>query len=176
MKKSDRITGIFGAVVLTCVVLVGAYSALAAGGDQSDPLVTLSYLTQVVTPQLIETVDKQVSANEQALTDKIDAAIDGYVQQVEQALAQRGTDSTGYVSVSLSAGQTLSPSAGCEILLCSGGARLSAGTLLDTTAGSGLSAGGSLAANHLYVASQGGGGVAASSASILLVRGGYTVG
>jgi hypothetical protein len=176
MKKPDRITAVFGAVVLTGVVLIGAYSALAAGGDQTDPLVTLSYLTQVVTPQLMEKVDEQVAANEQALTDKVNTAIDGYTKEVEQALGQGSTGSAGYVTVSLSAGQTLSPAAGCEVLLCSGAARLSAGTLLDTTAGSSLSVGDSLEENHLYLASQGGTGVAASSASALLVRGGYTVG
>jgi hypothetical protein len=176
MKKPDRITAAFGALVLACVVLIGAYSALAAGGDQTDPLVTLSYLTQVVTPQLLEKVDQQVAANEKTLTDQVNTAIDGYTQQVEQALAQSGGGRGSYVSVSLSAGQTLSPAAGCEILLCSGAVKLSAGTLLDTTAGSSLSAGGSLGANHLYVATQAGAGVAASSGSALLVRGGYTVG
>lgn len=177
MKRPDRITAIFGAIVLTAVVVVGAFSASAAGGDQNDPLVTLSYLTQVVTPELLEKVDEQVEANEQALSDKLDAAIDEYSKKMEQALAQ-GSGSASYIPVSLSAGQTLSPAAGSELLLRSGGATVSAGTspvLLDATAGSSLEIGGSLTANHLYVAALDGVKLSVSSAAVFLVRGPYTI-
>ena len=178
MKKPDRITAAFGAIVLTAVVVVGAFSASAAGGDQSDPLVTLSYLTQVVTPELMEKVDEQVAANEQALTDKINTAIDEYSKQMEQALGQGTGGSAAYVSVTLSAGQALYPAAGSELLLRSGGAKVSAGTppvLLDTTGGSSLDIGGALKANHLYVAPLDGVKLTASSATVFLVRGAYTI-
>lgn len=179
MKRPDRITAIFGAIVLTAVLVVGAFSASAAGGDKGDPLVTLSYLTQVVTPELLEKVDEQVKANEQALTDKLDAAIDDYAKQMEQALGQGTGASASYAPVSLSAGQTLYPAAGSELLLRSGEAKVSAGTspvLLDATAGSSLEIGGSLTVNHLYVAPLDGVKISASSAAVFLVRGGYTVG
>lgn len=178
MKKPDRITAVFGAIVLTAVVVVGAFSASAAGGDQSDPLVTLSYLTQVVTPQLMGEVDEQVAANERALTDKLNAAIDEYSRQMEQALSQGTGESAAYVPVSLSAGQTLYPVAGGELLLRSGEAKVSIGTspvLLDATAGSSLEIAGSLTADHLYVAPLDGAGVTAASACVFLVRGTYTI-
>lgn len=178
MKKPDRITAVFGAIVLTAVVAVGAFSASAAGGDQSDPLVTLSYLTQVVTPKLMEKVDEQVAANEKTLTDKLNTAIDDYSKQMEQALGQGTGESASYVTVSLSAGQTLYPAAGSELLLRSGGAKVSAGTspvLLDATAGSSLEIGGALKTNHLYVAPLDGVKLTASSAAVFLVRGAYTV-
>lgn len=178
MKKPDRITAVFGAVVLSAVVLVGTFSALAAGGDQSDPLVTLSYLTQVVTPALEEKVDKQVEANEQALTDKLNAAIDEYSRQMEQTLSQGTGASAAFASVSLAPGQTLCPAAGSELLLRSGGAVVTVGSspvLLDATAGSSLEIGGSLTQNHLYVAPLEGAGVAVESAALFLVRGAYTV-
>lgn len=179
MKKPDRITAVFGAIVLTAVVAVGAFSASAAGGDQTDPLVTLSYLTQVVTPQLLEKVDEQVAANEQALTDKLNTAIDEYSKEMEQALGQgAGGSASVYAVVSLSAGQTLSPAAGSELLLRSGTAKVSAGTapvLMDATAGSSLELGGSLTANHLYVAPLDGVKLSVSSAAVFLVRGTYTV-
>lgn len=178
MKKPDRVTAVFGAIVLSVVVLVGAFSAFAAGGDQTDPLVTLSYLTQVVTPALQDKVDEQVAANEKALTDRLNEAIDEYSKQMEQALSQGTGKSTAYASVSLAAGQTLYPTAGSELLLRSGGAAVSAGTspvLLDATAGSSLEIGGSLAANHLYVAPLDGAGITAASACVFLVRGTYTI-
>ena len=178
MKRPDRFAAAFGAIVLTAVLVVGAFSASAAGGDQNDPLITLSYLTQVVTPELLEKVDEQVKANEQALTDKLDAAIDDYSRQMEQMLAQGTGESASFVPVSLSAGQTLLPAAGSELLLRSGEAKVSAGTspvLLDATAGSSLEIGGALQTNHLYVAPLDGAGIFASSAAVFLVRGAYTV-
>ena len=178
MKKPDRITAAFGAIVLTAVVVVGAFSASAAGGDQTDPLVTLSYLTQVVPPELLEKVDEQVAANEKALTDKLNTAIDAYSKEMEQALGQGGGESAAYVSVSLPAGKTLRPAAGSELLLRSGSSKVSAGSapvLLDATSGVSLAVGGSLTANHLYVAPLDGAGITAASASVLLVRGAYTI-
>ena len=178
MKRPDRITAIFGAIVLTAVLIVGAFSASAAGGDKDDPLVTLSYLTQVVTPELLEKVDEQVKANEQELTDKLDAAIDDYVRQMEQALGQGTGTSASYVPVSLAAGQTLRPAAGSELLLRSGEVKVTAGTspvLLDATAGNSLGVGGSPTVNHLYVAPLDGVQLSASSAAVLLVRGAYSI-
>lgn len=178
MKRPDRITAAFGAIVLTAVVVVGAFSASAAGGDETDPLVTLSYLTQVVTPELLKKVDEQVAANEQALTDKLNAAIDEYSKKLEQTPSQETGAGAVYAAVTLSAGQTLYPAAGSELLLRSGEAKVSAGAdpiLLDATAGSSLSVGGSLTANHLYVAPLDGAGIAASSACVFLVCGAYTI-
>ncbi|MEG0441696.1 MAG: hypothetical protein RR544_05295, partial [Oscillospiraceae bacterium] len=61
----------FAAGLLVAVVLVGAVTAYAVQGGQDDPLVTLSYLTKVVTPKLEAEVSKAVAANEKALTDKL---------------------------------------------------------------------------------------------------------
>lgn len=178
MKKPDRITAAFGAIVLACVLVVGAFSVSASGGDQQDPLITLSYLTQVVTPELLKKVDEQVAANEQALTDKINTAIDTYSAEMEQALKQSGVQSSAFATVSLSTGQTLLPQAGSEVLLRSGSAAVSAGAapiLLDATAGTSLEIGGALSANHLYVVPLESAGITAASDSVLLVRGAYTV-
>lgn len=178
--KKDRITAAFAAIVLVCVMVVGAFSASAAGGDQQDPLITLSYLTQVVKPELLEKVDEQVAANEKALTEKIDAAIDNYSKEMEQALTQGGVESSAFKGVWLEAGQTLKPAAGSEILLRMGGAKVSAGTspvLLDSTTGGSLEIGGAVQMNHLYVAPLEAAGITAdASGALFLVRGTFTVG
>ena len=171
MRKPDRITVIFGAVVLTAVVVVGAFSAAAAGGSQQDPLVTLSYLTKVVTPQLMDEVDKQVTANEQDLEERIDAAI----SDLESRLGGGEGQGASYTTVTLSAGKTLRLQAGCEVLPRGAGVRLSGGPLADATTGGVSNAGGTLSANHLYVASQNGGTLSASGSVTLLVRGSYTI-
>ena len=46
------------ALLLAGLCLCGG-TALAAGGDQDDPLITLSYLTRTVTPDILEQVERQ---------------------------------------------------------------------------------------------------------------------
>ncbi len=119
-----------------------------------------------------------MTANEQELTDKLDADIDDYVKQMEQALEQGTGTSASYVPVSLAAGQTLQLAAGSEVLLRSGEVKVASGTspvLLDATTGSSLEVGGSPTVNHLYVAPLDGVQLSAASAAVLLVRGTYTV-
>ena len=80
--------------------------------------------------------------------------------------------------VELSAGQTLTGSAACELLLRSGTATCvsdSSPGLVDMTDGATLANGGALKANHLYLATIEGRGVRASTAVTIMVRGEYTV-
>ena len=177
-KRPDRIAAAFGAIVLASVTLVGAFSASATGGEQTDPLITLGYLTQVVTPELMAKVDEQVAANEQALLDKVDAAIEGYASEMEQALGGSVGGSAAYVAVTLTAENLFCPEAGSEVLLRSGTAKVAAGTapvLLNATSGAAVSIGGALQANHLYVVPLEGAVISASTDCTLLVRGNYTV-
>ena len=79
----------------------------------------------------------------------------------------------------LSAGQTLSGEAGCELLLRSGSAVCvadSAGVpgMVDATSGGSVNGGGALQVNHLYLMPAPA-GVRASSEAAVLVRGGYSV-
>ena len=57
MKTKFKIIGVVAAVAL---VVTAAYAATSAGSS-SDPLVTLSYLTQVFTPQVEEDMEAMVS-------------------------------------------------------------------------------------------------------------------
>lgn len=178
MKRPDRITAVFGAIVLASVTLVGAFSASATGGDQSDPLITLSYLTQVITPELMNKVDEQVAANEQALIGKVDAAIADYSAKMEQALGGPGGGSASYTLVTLTPDALLCPGAGSEVILRSGTAKAVSGSaplMLDSTSGGTMSIGGTLQANHLYVVPLEGTVVSASTECTLLVRGSYVV-
>ena len=146
------------------VILVIAVAVLAAGigayaatnyGTQSDPLVAMSYLEDVLGPKMETELDKQI--NEAANSLK----------------SQYGAASSAFSVVTLSSGQTLKGGDGCELVLRSGSAAAT-GTLVDVTSGTELASGGSLTANHLYVGS--GSGVTASGNTTLLVRGSSTVG
>lgn len=149
------------ACALTLAVLA------ASQGSQSDPLVTLSYLTDKFTPSILSQVDTKLNEREAALEDKL-----------EQAAGTGSGGSSTYQIVTLTQGQKLAAGASCEILLRSGTAVCvsdSAPGLVDMTSGGTLANGGALVANHLYLATIEGRGVSASTAVTLMVRGNYTI-
>ena len=166
------------ALAVGIVCLVGA--AAAAGGSSQDPLVTLSYLQQVVLPDVLEQTDQKVEDKAAELETALDGAIDDHSAQMEQALAgSGGTGSANYAVVTLSAGQVLEMDIGCEVMLRVGSASCdspSSPGLIDSTGGTTLNDGGSLAVNHLYMATIEGRSVTADSDTVkVLVRGGYTI-
>ena len=147
------------AVRLACLLLVAgtiAGVAIAAGeqGTQTDPLVTLSYLNEVVKPEILAKVEEQVKARADELEGKIKAG-EGAV----------------FTTVEAAAGKTLVLSAGCQVILRSGTA--SANGLVDLTDGN--HAGGVVSANHLYMAVGEGQMILVSTDAVFLVLGGCTV-
>lgn len=170
-----------------CLMAAGLTGvALAAGqqGTQSDPLVTLSYLTNQATPAILAQVDTKISQRESELTQQLDQVVDSYVQEVSDKLGSSSgagsgqSTSSSYTVVNLQQGQKLIGGEGCEFLLRSGTAvcvSSSAPGLIDMTAGSTLSNGSALVQNHLYLGTVEGRGVQASTAVTLLVRGDYTL-
>ena len=159
---------------LVTLTLVGVAFAAGQQGSQSDPLVTLSYLTQKATPSILSQVDSKLTARETELKKQLSAVVEGYVKEVEDKLASSGGGSSvqpsggaSYQVVNLSAGQTITGGAACEFLLRSGTATCVSDTspgLVDMTAGTTLAGGGALTANHLYLATIEGRGVKASTA------------
>ena len=95
------------------VILVIAVAVLAAGigayaatnyGTQSDPLVAMSYLEDVLGPKMETELDKQIDEAANSLK------------------SQYGATSSAFSVVTLSSGQTLKGGDGCEIVLRSGSA------------------------------------------------------
>lgn len=157
------------ALGLAAVVLAaGSITALAAQGSQDDPLVTLSYLNQVILPQLENKVTAAVEQNAATLQAQLDAAIADYETKVDETLASAGASSR-FVSKTLAKDEKLTVGAGHEILLLSGTAKAQ-GELVDTTAGKTLSSGASLTAGHLYVTPSADSGVAALGEVSLMWR------
>ena len=139
-------------------------AALAAGsqGSRTDPLISLSYLTDQFTPSILQQVDEKIAARNAQLTGQ-----------------SSGTSSAVFQVVTLSSGQTLTGDIGCEVMLRVGTATCVApstpGLIDETTAGT-LNHGGSLVQNHLYMMTIEGRGVKATAATTkLLVRGTYTI-
>lgn len=173
MKKIHKKLSVrLASVVLAGGCLCGA--ALAAGGEK-DPLITLSYLTQTATPEILAQVEKKTEEHQTKLLEQFNAAIDRY--KGEQGGKSEGAE---YVVVTLSKGQKLQLGLGCEVMLRVGSATLSAAEapgLVDSTSGTTLGNGSALVANHLYLATMEGRVVtAADNSTKLMVRGTYTVG
>lgn len=97
---------------LVTLTLVGVAFAAGQQGSQSDPLVTLSYLTQKATPSILSQVDSKLTARETELKKQLSAVVEGYVKEVEDKLASSGGGSSvqpsggaSYQVVNLSAGK-----------------------------------------------------------------------
>ena len=136
------------AVALAAVVTVGALAATLGSAD--DPLVTLSYLTQVFRPQAVDSaadeaqdqvaayqssVSSQVSRAEQTMEqteENLNALVgsDAFAAQVaEQAGLDdpEGIEQTLWQTVTLSSGQTLTAGEGTQVLLRAGTAQAGGG-------------------------------------------------
>ena len=126
MKKTHWPTRLAAGCLVT-LTLVGVAFAAGQQGSQSDPLVTLSYLTQKATPSILSQVDGKLTAREAELKKQLSAVVEGYVKEVEDKLETSGGGSSvqpsggaSYQVVNLSAGQTITGGAACEFLLRSG--------------------------------------------------------
>lgn len=159
MRKKRLITVLAAVLILALGVGVGVYAA-SNFGTQSDPLVAKSYLDNVLTPKLKEEYSAQLG--------KEFAVLDTKISNV--AATAKGN----FSAVTLTSGQTLTTSAGCEIILRSGTA-LASGSLTDVTDGAALSSSDSLPANHLCITGTDSSGVYASGDVILLVKGSYSI-
>ena len=149
MKQHRICLRIFGiAVAVTAVV--GLTMAVSGNNTASDPLVSLSYLTGTYRTNLLKDVEADIQAESQKLSSN-------FSQQVSDL---KGTMSGQTVTAeendfsthSLTAGQQFTVQAGGEVLVLSGTVKVVGSGLTDVTAGTAVSAGGSLTANHLYVA------------------------
>ena len=158
MKKSILIAAAMAALAITA----GSVTVLATQGDKDDPLVTLSYLQKVVTPELEKKVDEAVKAN----SKQLDIAITSYETRVDEKLAQAGAV---FQSKELKSGERFTTDAGREVLLVSGSAA-AVGTLADTTAGGTVSDGERLAVGHLYVTASADAGIKATEDVAMMVR------
>ena len=174
MKKPDkRWTIRLGALTLTAALLGTA--ALAAGGDQSDPLITLSYLNQTAIPQIVKQVEEKTADRQKELEQTFASQIDQYRQTAGQG---GSTGSAAYTLVSMTKGQVMSLEMGCEVLLRVGSVTVKANTapaLIDLSVGGTVNSGTSLTKNHLYMATIADRTLTATADVKLLVRGGWSV-
>ncbi len=124
--------------VVLCVLLFGAIcTALAGGaGSSSDPLISLSYITDAFKPNTVAEGKKEINS---ALGSVYSAAVGG----LSSGAPQGYTATKGGVTVTLKAGDAISIASGSTIALTSGSASYTAksGSVTDVTNGKTLSNG-----------------------------------
>lgn len=146
---------LIAAALLTALFATALGAALAAPGTDSDPFVTLSYLTGTYyaeAEQAIRTrVQTATAQTEKDALDRLDTLAGGYLAQ-----AGGGDGPAAFVRLALSRGDRLELVTGTGLLYEAGQVNLSfaGGLLVDVTDGSTVAAGGTLAAGHRYVAAE----------------------
>ncbi len=141
-------------IAVLAVLLLAGVTAYAATnyGSRDDPLITKSYLDEVVRPQL-----------ESDLQEKLDEAASEMVHSAPGEFSQ----------IKLKGGQTLLCAVGSQLLPVNG-TLSSTAVLTDTTEGKTSTASSMLELNHLYLVTEAG-GVSAEGAATILVSGTFRV-
>ena len=126
--------------LLLCILAASA----AAAGDAGDPLISLSYLTDIFT----DSVDRQIEEK----LDQSDAQI------LQGGTGQSSADSTAafWTESRLKAQDVLLGTTGTSVMLLAGSAQLSfpTGTVVDVTTGTAVSSGTALIPNHRYLVAE----------------------
>ncbi len=201
-KKWKAITSV---VLLAALVAVGFLAIAAEYGTSEDPLVSLSYINNVLAPEISAKVDEIIAEKTGSLTGELDSKLaalnkeldgkiseytarnadeivnEAFVNSVADKVAEKvGTAGAAqnFKLVKLTSGQTLTAKVGCEALLRIGTAScVASGSpgLIDITTGGDLANGSALEKNHLYLCTVDGRGIKATSNATLLVCGEYTI-
>ena len=184
MKKKTLIT-IALVAALAMVAAVTVY-AVANYGSREDPLVTSSYLQDVVQPRMEDAYRSTLNGVLHArlhdilqprMEDAYRSTLNGAIGEMEAQFADQVAAAGGtYVLVTLDNGQTLPGRAGTEVLMRSGAAAVTQSAAVDLTSGSTAAAGAKLTENHLYLLQADGAGVRASADTTVMVRGSYSIG
>lgn len=140
-------------IILLCVALIAAVAVtgFATPGSQDDPVVSLSYLTEHVIPEIKAYVD--------------------------EALGKSNAASAGFEVVTVPAGTRVIASASTELILRQGKATVIAtqkGGLADVTAGYDLANNSNAPSNHLLIVPvDDGRGLAMQTDGIVMIKGTY---
>ena len=163
------------AALLAALLLACGATAYAAVGTEDNPLVTLSYLRDTFTKNILAKTEEKIAETqatyEKTLEDKIASSTDK-----DDSANGAGSSAGAFAVAQLRSGQTMTIQTGGEFMLRDGSAACTewGSGFLDTTSGL-VYDGGELISNHLYMVTDTSLSIKASSGVTLLVRGSYTV-
>ena len=154
--------------IMLLVMLVSSFvfTVLAAPGSSEDPVISLSYITDILWPEIKEYVDNSKAQN-------LPESGNGHI--TPEGMEYSDT----FKVVSLTAGQKLIGGDGCEVILRSGNLAVIAserGGVSDVTAGIDLPGGTLSPANHLMIIPVNDGrGFIVNADSYVMVKGDYKI-
>lgn len=165
---SKKLKIILGVVLISVTTLYAADSRM---GTEDDPIVTKSYVDEVVkslnNSEDISTLEKRLETSEQLIT---------MLSEEIQTLKEEGSE--GFEIVKVEAGSTLFGKQGSEMIIRSGEGKIIASTgggIQDVTDGTDLMGGIAPKNNMLIVPREDNRGIEAVKTMIVMVRGGYTI-
>ena len=165
------------AIVIVALFTFGIAAAATGGyGSSSDPLITLSYITDIFMPEMNKSIDDAVEAK----TTELSADLDTTIAELEAKYneASLASAASTYTVISMSSGERLVGLKGCEIMLRVGNAFCVATAspgLIDTSSTGVLEDGAYLEKNHMYMVTIDGRGIEADGDIMIIVRGDYTI-
>lgn len=155
-KRRLRFLIVSGLICLCTMFTV----VLAEPGTDDDPLISLSYIEDVLMP-------------------KIEQYIDSKLAGLSPGGTAEGAAANTFVVVDAKKGDEIICSAGTELILRMGKAEIIAtekGGLADTTAGTDLANGTAMPSNHLLIVPVADGrGLKAQTDIIVMIKGGYSI-
>jgi hypothetical protein len=152
MSKNNLLYKLLALVVSVAVIAglaVFAFGAGSSAGTSSDPLVTLSYVNETFKKELLDEVQKRIDLNQYDVDSQIAALAESFSSSV--AASSGYAEQTPYMTVEISAGNTLDLPAGSEFLVLSGNGKVSVNMAVDTTSGKNLSHSDAISENHFIV-------------------------
>ena len=174
-------------LVVAGLTVTGLAAAAANYGSKEDPLVTASYIEDVVYPEISNQIEEALDKKEQEILKKVDTTSTGGAAYSDALIEEIAAKAAAKVSsgsaeswsvIKVPSGKTLTGKVGCQVMLRIGNAScVSSGStgLIDMSDGTVLGPGGALKTNHLYMVTIDGRGVKASGDATLLVKGSYSI-
>lgn len=147
MKKVSVLALFFALTVLAGVVF-------AAGGDSSDPLISLSYLQGTFRDKVDRSIDSKLDSSDKAAYAQAESALRAAISAAEANVGGNVADT--FAERRLKQGDILSGATGLQVIVLAGNvtAQFSSGAVVDVTAGSEIQSGAALTANHRYLVAE----------------------
>ena len=135
-------------------VTVLATAATAAGGNSSDPLISLNYLQTTFTTKATSSIDAALDKADQAAYAKAEAALRSTIAAAEANVGAQRADV--FTESRLKQGDILSGTTGLQVIVLAGSVNVqfSSGAVVDVTTGSEVKSGAALAENHRYLVAE----------------------
>ena len=140
------------AAALAVALLTGA--ALAAGGDSSDPLISLDYLQSVFLPKANAQIDSRLDASDSAAYGKAEETWRAALAAAEANVGARRADV--FTEAQLKQADILTGPTGLQVIVLAGSVNVqfSSGAVVDVTNGSEVKSGAGLTVNHRYLVAE----------------------